>query len=384
MSFAQGRAAFERQDFVTAFAAFEAAVAAGMTGPAVHYNIGVAAYRLHRYDRARQAFEEVARTPSMAALAHYNLGLIAQAQSDEPAARDHFTRAYVGTQDERLKDLARTQLDASAPVSTTAWAGFASAGAGYDDNVTLTSGGTAVGIAREEDAYADLLLAGSLQLRSRWRVDGDVTYLNYADLDAYDQVGLSAGGRYRLGFDAWRPDVGAQVGATFLDGDSFERRQTLFVQASRSLTSAWTFRPRYRLNFIDGAEEFSGLDGIRHDASARFLYSAVGWGGSTGYRFELSDYDSAALSATRHQVFADVYRSITDRWTLRGSFGYRHSEYDDTFGSEDRVEFSAGLDRSLDEQFTLVFQYFFTDSAADAPELDYSRNRLFVGVEAAF
>ena len=46
-----------------------------MDGPAVHYNIGVAAYRNGDLSRAERAFREVAKTPAMEAVAHYNLGL---------------------------------------------------------------------------------------------------------------------------------------------------------------------------------------------------------------------------------------------------------------------------------------------------------------------
>jgi tetratricopeptide (TPR) repeat protein len=385
-AFEQGRTAFERQDFEVALARFEAALGAGMQGPAIHYNIGVAAYRLGRYGEASAAFTEVARTPSMAALAHYNLGLIALAQADRDAARDHFNHAYTDSQDERLRSLARTQLDtlpAAEPALT--WAAFAAAGIGYDDNVTLSSGGTAVGIAKEADVYGDLLFAGSVQLGERWRFDGDLAYLNYADLDGYDQLGVNAGARYRVGFELWRTDVGAQLGASFLDGDSFEQRQTFFIQSNRSLTESWSLRARYRVGLVDGADRYAGLDGVRHDASVRFTRSAIMWTWGAGYRLELSDFDSAALSATRHHAFADVRRPITNRWTVHGALGFRHSNYDDeSYGSDNRVEGMAGAEFLLHERLTLVMQYLFTDSQADAPELDYQRSRVFAGVEATF
>src|SRR5688572_18813688 len=68
--FDSGKQAFAAQDYAAALNAFEGAVAAGMSGPAVHFNIGVSAYKLSRWERAETAFREVARTPEMAALAH--------------------------------------------------------------------------------------------------------------------------------------------------------------------------------------------------------------------------------------------------------------------------------------------------------------------------
>lgn len=382
--FASGRSAFERQDYAAALAEFESALAARLEGPAIHYNIGVAAYRLKRFDRARSAFEEVARTPSMAALAHYNLGLVAKAQSQDAAARRFFALAYEEAQDERLRELARAQLGSVETPQRYEWALFASSGLGYDDNVTLSSGGTQLGFARESDVYGDSLVAGTVQLGGGWRLDGDLSHLNYADLDDYDQLGASIGGRYRFDLSDWRVDVGAELGATLLDGDLLERRQVLLAQATHDLTNAWSLRARYRLSFVDGSGEFAGLDGQRHELSARMSYVRVIWGGNVGYRFERNAYDAAALSARRHYLFADAYRSITGSWTARGSVAVRHGNYDGDNGSEDRVELSAGAERSLNERLTLVMQYSFTDSDADAAAFDYRRNRVFVGVEATF
>jgi hypothetical protein len=49
--FEAGKQAVAAQDFVAALDAFEAAAAAGMSGPAVQFNIGVCAYRLGRWSR---------------------------------------------------------------------------------------------------------------------------------------------------------------------------------------------------------------------------------------------------------------------------------------------------------------------------------------------
>lgn len=378
--FADGRAAFERKDYAAALTAFESAVAAGLDGPAVHYNIGVAAFRLQRFERAHEAFEQVTRTPSMAALAHYNLGLIARARSDQEAARTHFARAYAETQDERLRELAGAQLGPATPAKLI-WALFGSSGIGYDDNVTLSAGGTEIGIAKESDVYGDTLLAGTVVLGNGWRVDGDFTHLNYAELDDYDQLGINIGARYRFQMSDWRTDVGAEFGTTWLDGHVLERRQQLLAQATRALTAEWSVRARYRLGFVDA--EFSGLDGQRHELSARFTYTRPVWGSNVGYRFERNNYESAALSAKRHYVFADAYRSITGLWTARGSVSLRRGEYD-AAGSDDRVELTAAGERLLNDRFTLVMQYSITDNDADTASLDYRRSRLFVGVEATF
>ncbi len=384
--FTEGRAAFERQDYANALSFFEAAIAARLDGPAVHYNMGVAAFRLQQYDKAQAAFREAARTPSMAALAHYNLGLIARAEHDERAAKVEFNRALQFAQDERVRALARTQLKLpTSPPRPKTWAAFASAGIGYDDNVALMPEGSSLGFAREADVYSDVLMVASLRAASAWRVDGDLNYLNFADLDSFDQIGLGASARYRFEIADWQTDVGVRLALTFVDQHRVELRQSQFIQASRSLSQAWSIRSRYRLSLIDGTAQYEGLDGVRHDLSARVLYAASNWGTSLGYFFEVADHDARSLSAIRHQLLADAVYSLATFWNLRGSLSYRRSEYDDSAaGSENRLELMAAAERSVGERWTFVMQYFVTDSAASTPQYDYQRNRLFIGMETSF
>lgn len=386
--FEQGRAAFERQDYAKALAYFESAAAEQLPGPAVHFNIGVAAYRLGRYDKARAAFERVALTPSMSGLAHYNLGLIALAEGEELRAIDAFTRAYAESEDERVRALARTQLEAIGTEPATrgiAWAAYGSTGVGYDDNVTLTSGGQALGITREEDAYGDTLIAASAQLTDSLRLDADASWLNYASLDEFDQWTLGFGGRYRIATDPWTLDTGAQLGTTFVDGRRFDVRESVYVQAAGQVAPKWSLRARYRISNVDGSNDYPGLEGLRHEVTARVTHRAASWTASFGYGFEVNDYDSPALSAVRHQVSADVRVPLSQAWAVRASLAYRYGEYDDTsIGSEQRMEFGTGVEYALNGRWTVALQYLFTDNEADAPEFTYRRNRLFAGVEATF
>jgi tetratricopeptide (TPR) repeat protein len=387
-SFEQGRAAFEREDYSAAIASFEAALAAKMSGPAIHYNIGVAAYRLQRYDRARFAFEEVARTPAMEAIARYNLGLIAKAEGDERKAMEEFGNVYAHTADERLRSLARAQLNLLEPpaaLPTIAWAGFIASGLGYDDNVTLTSNGQALGIAREGDVYGDTQLVGSATLSSSWRIDADAALLNYAELDEFDQWDFGTGGRYRFATGDWTWDVGGQLGTSYINSDRFDVRHALYLQALRPLTKTLTLRGRYRLTNVDGSKQYPGLDGLRHELTMRLMTAGRTWTASCAYLLDMTDYDSPALSATRHQLLADARTSLTQKWTAAAALSYRQSNYDNpAFGVENRTELTVAAERSLSERWTLVMQYSLTDNDADVDEFAYRRNRLFAGIEAIF
>jgi tetratricopeptide (TPR) repeat protein len=387
-AFEQGRQAFEREDYAAALTSFEAALAAQMDGPAVHYNLGVAAYRLKRFDRARVAFETVARTPTMEALARYNLGLIAKAEGDERKASEEFAKAHAQTEDERLRSLARAQLEllaAPAAPAPRTWSAFAASGMGYDDNVTLTSNGQALGITRESDVYGDTQLVASATLSSTWRFDVDASFLNYADLDEFDQWGLGGGGRYRIVSGDWTWDAGAQLGTTYLNGDRFDVRHSAYAQALRPLTTTLTLRGRYRLTNVDGGEQYPGLDGLRQEFSARLVSVGRTWTTSLAYLLDLSDYDSPALSATRNQLLADARTALTNKWTAWVALSYRRSDYEDpAFGAENRTELTVAAERLLNERWLLVMQYSLTDNDADVSVFAYRRNRVFAGVEAIF
>ena len=112
-----------------------------MDGPAVHYNIGVAAYRSGDLARAERAFQEVARTPAMAALAHYNLGLVAVATrrvAQRPAMSSSARRAMPAMSDSpRSRRGASTNCRRSPHRSPGRC--MRARGAGYDDNVALRS-----------------------------------------------------------------------------------------------------------------------------------------------------------------------------------------------------------------------------------------------------
>ena len=149
--FETGKQAFAAQDYATALDAFEGAAAAGMTGPVVHFNIGVCAYRVGQWSRAAAAFRETSRTPAMAPLAHYNLGLVAIAEHKEDQAAKWFALAQREATDDSLRSLATDQLARLPAPTERNWLAYSSFAIGYDDNVALVSGGDVLGVSDTED-----------------------------------------------------------------------------------------------------------------------------------------------------------------------------------------------------------------------------------------
>ena len=380
-----GKQAVAAENFAAALDAFEAAVAEGMTGPAVHFNIGVCAYRLGRWSRSAAAFREVARTPQMAALAHYNLGLVALGEGKREEAARWFASAQRETNDERLRALATTQLAQLPQPPERNWVAFGSLAAGYDDNVALVSGGDVLGVSGIDDAFVEMQLAAAGPMVGPWRFDGSVVFLDYQDLNEFDQLNLIGGARYRLPLGEWTGEAALQLSYATLDSEGFESRQMLLLQATRALSEEWRLRARYRFSLIDGLDGFEGLDGSRHELGVRGTWRRDSWTVDLRYRYDTSDYDDANLSFDRHQLAADVQRDLDEHWAVEAGLSFDHSKYEVAAnGSEQRFELTLAVSRSLNDTWRAVVRYAYADNEADLPEFNYGRNLVSAGIEATW
>lgn len=380
-----GKRAVAEKDFVTALDAFEAAAAAGMTGPAVQFNIGVCAYRLGRWSRAESAFREVARTQQMAPLAHYNLGLVALGAGKRDEAARWFAQAERESSDEALRSLATRQLAQLPPTPQRNWVAFGSLAAGYDDNVALVSGGDVLGVSGTDDTFGELQVAAAGPMVGPWRFDGGMVLLDYQDLDAFDQLTANAGARYRLPLGDWTGEAALQLSYSTLDSEGFESKRMLLLQASRALSEEWRLRARYRFSDIDGLDGFQGLDGYRHELGIRGVWHRDSWDVSLEYKFDTSDYDDESLSFSRHQLGVDVQRDLDESWAVQAGLSFDRSRYDvATNGGEERFELTLGASRSVNDTWRVVFRYAYADNQADLPEFNYQRNLISAGVEATW
>ena len=321
----------------------------------------------------------------MAALAHYNLGLVALADGKPDEAARWFALAERETSDERLQSLATAQLARLPPPPERNWLAYGSLAAGYDDNVALVSGGDVLGVSGTDDTFAELQLAAAAPLAGPWRFDGGLVLLDYQDLDGFDQLSLNA--RRALSRAARRLErrSGLQLTYATLDGEGFESKRMLLLQATRPLTEEWRLRARYRFSDIDGLGGFGGLDGTRHELGIRGTWHRDSWDVTVEYRFDSSDYDEETLSLDRHQLSVDAQRDLDENWTVQAGLSIDRSRYD---CRGERHARSAPSSRSPSAAISAsawraVVRYAYADNQADLPEFDYDRNRISAGVEAS-
>jgi tetratricopeptide (TPR) repeat protein len=357
-----------------------------MQGPAIHYNIGVAAYRSGNLARAERAFREVAQTPAMAALAHYNLGLVAQRRADSTSARDWFERAARESTDERLSALAARQLDElpAAPTrAVSSW--YARAGIGYDDNVALRSESIDAPGNGEGDSLAELLVAGGYSFRPNWRVDGAAGLSRYASLDEFDQTALSVGLTRGLEFAGWSIDAGANVARLSLGGDVYEQSTAATAQAKRALGSGF-LRGQLRVAAVDGEGDFSGLSGTRSGLGLEYEWTVRSLTFAVHTRAEKNDSRDDLYASRWFEAGADVRWAASPVWTFDAGIKRRQIRHPEQSSTQDawndrRTLYQLQAMRFLWKQMQLVVRYEHENARSPVDAYEYDRNLAVVSLE---
>ncbi|HEU5136895.1 MAG TPA: tetratricopeptide repeat protein [Steroidobacteraceae bacterium] len=387
-TFTEARSAFEAGDFSRALFLYERCLVLGMQGPAVHYNIGVAAYRAGDLARAESAFHEVARTPAMTALAHYNLALVAQKRGDEKTARQWLEQVSRQTSDDKLASLAQSRLDGLQKVSTgAAWSLYARSGVGFDGNVALRSDSIDTAGSGQDDAFGELMLAGSYSFRPSWRLDGAMGLLRYAELDEFNQSALSFGVVHGMTLDAWRLEPGVYLSQFSLGGDVYERSAAASVEASRALAGAGWLRAQLRISSVDGEGDFSGLSGSRSEIGLRYE-----WEGQQSLRFgalaraEFNDSEDTVFESRWVEIGADARWVFSPQWTfvaiatLRQTRHPTQPEVQDAWDDE-RTAIRLEAIRLLWSRAQLFVRYEHERNQSPIEENDYDRDWVAASIE---
>jgi tetratricopeptide (TPR) repeat protein len=389
--FAAGSRAFENGDFRQALADFEAAIAAGETGPAVRYNVAVCYYKLADYHRAENAFEDLAqRFPAMRALAEYNVGLALTEQGRRAEARDAFERARAGN-DAQIEELATAMLDRLAaardPAPARPWVRLVDMRVGHDDNVALIDAASLPAGLTTDSSLAELYAYFSGPLGGRpWRADVSAYFVAYPDASEFDQrvVYLGAAREWRAG--DWSFDVGPGVSHATLDGDGFEQRVGVFANARRAAGNV-TFAAQLAHDDIDDLQaRFSYIEGTL-DQLALVIDGAVRSGRFVAtYYLERNDRADPGVSADRDRYVLRYRRLFNATWTTDFMYEYRKSDYTrlSPARKEERRQVGMDLGRNLSSKWQVVMQYRFADNESNDAAYTYDRHRVSIGVSTTF
>ena len=384
--FTEANAAFAAADFPRALQLYEQCLAAGMTGPSVHFNIGVAAYRSGDYLRAERAFLEVAQTPAMAALAHYNLGLVELKRGHERAAREWFEQA-VHAGDDRLQSLALRRLAELQPESTPrAWSLYGRTGLGYDSNVALRSESIDTPGSGEADESAELFMAGSYSFLPSWRIDAAAGLLRYSNLDAFDQTALSLGLAHGLSLESWYFEFGANATQLTLGGDVYERSVTGSAQVTKAFSYQQSLSAQVRAASVDGEDEFSGITGSRTGLALDYNWGWRSWNFGAHLGSERNDTQQEFFAQDWTEWGADARWAYSPLWNFTAGASWRRTRHpspsdEQAAWDERRNALRLEATRTLWKQAQLYVRYEHERNHSPVEENDYSRDSLAVSLE---
>jgi len=403
--FEKGVAAFKAGDYQQAAGHFEAARAAGLSSPALYYNLGVSYYRLEHYAKAATAFHQLADNPTNRGLAHYNLGLVALAQDNPGRAREHFLIARDEAGSDRVRRLAEQRLgeaEAGERVPRR-FSALVSVSAGYNDNVVLEPDDTFVPGDRG-DEFLQYLAAGTAQLAGDagegFQLKASVLGIDYFDLNRFDQNFLRGGAEWDQELGGWDTDLAAYVDWLNLDGELFETIVTGEAEGLRTLTESTRLRLRYRFSRIEAEAPYEHLTGSRHRMAVEGRYRGP-FDARAGYELEYNDREDlstatsfTSVSPTRHEVFAEAEYPFGGAWKAEGKVEYRHSRYHDAntdaatgldrIREDDRLRLQATVSRKLPWQLEAFAEYEYTENDSNITDYDYTANVYRLGLERFF
>jgi tetratricopeptide (TPR) repeat protein len=389
----EGLAAFAHGEYSTALAEFEAALAAGQSGPAVHYNIGVCQFELGQYSDAAATFAHIStQYPKMRALAEYNRGLVAVEQDKAGLARQYFLTSYdLSADNEKLRILSSTMLRRIEPTASnpSPWVAAVGINAGYDDNIVLRD---EIGIPLDvstESSLVDVLASvrGPIAGLTGLHFDGNAYLISYFDNDDFNQSAINAGISYDWGLDNWTARIGLNAGYSTFGGDAFDNSRNLDARLERTLSATSSFRLRYRYADIDASNPiYTGIDGSRQSLEIAYRWSQDSGRFDVSYVVESNDRIDPGVSAARNRLRLRYRYTFGPVWTADIGGDFRVSKYDDLVPdrTEDLVTLNIGLSRSLRSDWLFMTRLQHSKNTSTDAVFSYTRNQISVGLLKLF
>lgn len=403
-AFQQGVEAARADNYPQAIERFEAARRAGLDTGALHYNLGVARYRVGEPAEAEAAFRRAVGSGSMVAPAYYQLGRIARERGDRAEARSHFRNAARQATTNRLRQRARSALAAidrapTAPDYVPDYV-YVGVGGGHDSNIALTPS-DAGGVSEESDQFLDAVVVARWPLGGRTYLRGSAYIQRFFEQDDFDLMAFRGGvGRVgRLGRD-WRWDVWIDGRHQRFGGDAFENSALAGGRLQRPLNAAWSLELDYRFELARGASGYDFLDGVenRFDVSLDERGRA-GWDLSAGVGVsDRDDRETAAdffsFSYNEVRVAADYTFRLDARHHLTLSGDWRRRDFDgrelrenQPMGSreDDLIGLGAALDRRIGADWNAHASLRLEERDSTVQEdFDYDREVVRLRIERVF
>ncbi len=383
---------FNQGDYAQTLTYFTRAQAGGMASAQLIYNLGSTYYRLEQFENSRRYFEILVDDKDLGAQAYYNLGLIEHKLGDDRAAIAMFEKSRVATVDERFGMLAQKQIARLRNRESKPWFGYASAGYGYDSNITAQPSSSVSG---ESSTFLETLgLFG-------WKLSGSetngihslATYYSrdYFEGGDFDNDAITLGGEIRKRIDRWNFGYGLELTRSSYSGKDFLATTGLVVRAKTRLQN----KTEVRLQFLhedisDRSDEFFYLDGNRTRLNVGYRVQTEIAEYRYDYELELNDRANTATtshSPTRHEIGFQYLRKLSQKTLFGGVLEYRYSDYERVASqdrADDRLRVKLKGERKLDAVWRIKAELLFADNRSSENEFEYHKYEANVSVDALF
>lgn len=397
--FQRGVEAAREDEYQQAIEHFEAARRAGLDTGALHFNLGVALYRVGRIDDAEAAFHRAVDSGSMVAPAYYQLGRIARERGDPAGARSAFRRAERAATTSRLRERVRAALGALDAAPTPPDYVYLGLGGGHDSNIALIPS-DASGASEVSDQFLDAVLVGRWPVGERTYLRGSAYTQRFLDESDFNLLSLRGGvGRVGGLGDSWRWDAWIDGRHQRYGGDPFEDTLLGGGRLKRPLGPGWSLELDYQLEVASGASDFGFLDGVEHAFGAALdERGRTGWdlfaGVGVSDRDDLETADAFfSFSWQEVELAADYTFRLDNLHHLTLSGDWRRRDYDGRevrngvpsgTREDDRIGLGVALERRLDRDWDARASLRVEERDSTLSEFDYDRTVLRLRVGRVF
>ncbi len=409
--FRAGVEAYEAGELNAAKRRFQSAADAGLASPSLLYNLGVVSYQLGDYVAAESAFRALLDGAN-GALARYNLGLVALARGAPVEARQWFEQASAESAPDKIRTLARAQLDkfdGDVPPSDSqpSIRGYLGISGGYDSNIAGLPEDTA---SSEGGGFLEALAAGTYErpvdTRSRITLDVAAYSREHPSDEEYDTQVLQGGLGWSQSLAAGERGALVSLAKSWFDSESLETRYGI-EGFQRWWECPLPLAPDQCGIFlaaatVNGGSGFEAYDGQWYRARLHALKYLGSWRLDGEYSLEINDRrdlqttnEFISVSPTHHTLeFAGRYQWRPD--IVFGATGsVRHSRYRDAHQlvsgegesgrrTDNRLEIGLLAEKSLDSLWLVRGEWLVRDNRSSLSQYDYQRQTLMFTLEGAF
>ncbi len=394
--FSRGMSYFKHAKYAKAIQSFEQARKKGLKKPALYYNLGVSYFKTRNYDKAKYYFKQTLKFKNLKSLAEYNLGLVALKKKDKKSARKWFKRSQAGN-NKKISGLSRRQLARLSPTRTTRrnqkkWYNSASISYGSNNNIKLVPTGIATDTS---DTFTELYASTSGILSGSYTdgisLNGFAYFMNYANVDAYDEKQARLGLYKSKKYAAWRTRIGAYYERSTFGSNPYQAVTGLELTGKRPLQKTSYLSLRYRYNNLSSLySRYDYLQGSRQQFRAEYLDYRASNAKRIYYEIETNNRQNLSTrnySPTRHTLRAVYYYNLTKAWRISGEISYRYSKYQPTATQnrqDDRLRAAVEAKYRLSKQWKINGRYQRTDNSSTDSLYTYTQNLYYVGIGASF